>query len=277
MFIICGQFYDTLHFSSIIFVIQYGTCRRFTITLFAYIHTHVYFSKSKLLNNCVILRLAVLAEHRRLVTDRHRQTYDDTTTAAAAQAWRREVKNATLWKCRVDKRSDSRRLEWERRSSWTRDEVGSREDWREKEWEGKDREKASFKVQVWGTGTINNVWPQSNPSAHHRTSLTHRRSQCNSNWKTMCCVSIKRLNILPSLIKFRPSPNLATAISESFVVSVLTLIPTQLAPLPPPSFTSNSITVILSTTTYLSLRSPAYRVVKLPVIYVGGKLPVTYR
>ena len=44
---------------------------------------------------------------------------------------------------------------------------------------------------------------------------------------------------------------------DSFVVSVLTLIPTQLAPLPPPSFTPNSITVILSTTTYLSLRSPA--------------------
>ena len=43
----------------------------------------------------------------------------------------------------------------------------------------------------------------------------------------------------------------------SFVVSVLTLIPTQLAPLPPPSFTPNSITVILSTTTYLSLSSPA--------------------
>ena len=64
------------------------------------------------------------------------------------------------------------------------------------------------------------------------------------------------MNILPSLIKFRPSPKLAITISDSFVVSVLTLIPTQLAPLPPPSFTPNSITVILSTT-YLSLRSPA--------------------
>jgi len=42
--------------------------------------------------------------------------------------------------------------------------------------------------------------------------------------------------------------------SDSFVVSVLTLIPTQLAPLPPPSFTPNSITVIRSITTYLSLR-----------------------
>ena len=36
--------------------------------------------------------------------------------------------------------------------------------------------------------------------------------------------------ILPSLIKFRPSPKLAITISDSFVVSVLTLIPTQLAP-----------------------------------------------
>ena len=60
-----------------------------------------------------------------------------------------------------------------------------------------------------------------------------------------------------SPIKFRPSPKLAITISDSFVVSVLTLIPTQLAPLLPPSFTPNSITVILSTTTYLSLRSPA--------------------
>ena len=40
-------------------------------------------------------------------------------------------------------------------------------------------------------------------------------------------------------------------------VSVLTLIPPQRAPLPAPSFTPNLITVILSTTTYLSLRSPA--------------------
>ena len=61
---------------------------------------------------------------------------------------------------------------------------------------------------------------------------------------------------LPSPIKFLPSPKLAITISDSFVVSVLTLIPTQLAPLPPPSFTPDSITVILSTTTYLSLRSP---------------------
>ena len=70
-------------------------------------------------------------------------------------------------------------------------------------------------------------------------------------------ISATAENILPSLIKFRQSPKLAITISDSFVVSVLTLIPTQLAPLPPPSFTPNSITVILSTTTYLSLRSPA--------------------
>ena len=40
-------------------------------------------------------------------------------------------------------------------------------------------------------------------------------------------------------------------------VSVLTLIPPQHAPLPHSSFILNSITVILSTTTYLSLRLPA--------------------
>ena len=62
------------------------------------------------------------------------------------------------------------------------------------------------------------------------------------------------MNILPFLAKFQPSPKLATTISDSFVVSVLTLIPPQRAPLPPPSFTPNLITVILSTTTYRSLR-----------------------
>jgi len=72
---IYGQFHDTYIFIWIVFVLEYGTCRRFTVTLFAYTHTHVYFSKRKLLNICVILRLAVLAEHR-LVTDRHRQTYE---------------------------------------------------------------------------------------------------------------------------------------------------------------------------------------------------------
>jgi len=40
-------------------------------------------------------------------------------------------------------------------------------------------------------------------------------------------------------------------------ISVLTLITPQHAPSPPPSFILNSITVILCTTTYLSLRLPA--------------------
>jgi len=53
--------------------------------------------------------------------------------------------------------------------------------------------------------------------------------------------------------QFWPSPKLAVTISDSSVVSVLTLIPPQLVPLPPPSFTPNLITVILYTTTYLSL------------------------
>jgi len=63
--------------------------------------------------------------------------------------------------------------------------------------------------------------------------------------------------VFPSSTKFQPSPKLAITISDSSVVSVLTLIPPQRAPLPPPSFTPNSITVILSTTTYRSLSSPA--------------------
>ena len=63
-------------------------------------------------------------------------------------------------------------------------------------------------------------------------------------------------NILHFPTKFQPSRKLATTISDSFVVSVLTLIPPQPAPLPPPSFTPNLITVILSTTTYRSLRLP---------------------
>jgi len=44
------------------------------------------------------------------------------------------------------------------------------------------------------------------------------------------------------------------------VLSVLTSFPPQLLPtLPPPLFTPNSITVILSTTTYLRFRLPASR------------------
>jgi len=62
------------------------------------------------------------------------------------------------------------------------------------------------------------------------------------------------MNILPSPTKFWQSPKLAITILDSFVVSVLTLILPQLAPLPPPSFAPNSITVIRCTTTYLSLR-----------------------
>jgi len=54
--------------------------------------------------------------------------------------------------------------------------------------------------------------------------------------------------------KFRPSLKLVTAVSNSFVVSVLTLIPPQLVALPPPSFTPNLTTVSLFTTIYLSLR-----------------------
>jgi len=62
------------------------------------------------------------------------------------------------------------------------------------------------------------------------------------------------MNILPSPTKFQPSPKPAVTILDTFVVSVLTSILPQLPPLPPRSFTPNSITVILSTTTYLSLR-----------------------
>ena len=58
---------------------------------------------------------------------------------------------------------------------------------------------------------------------------------------------------LTFLTKFQPSPKLAITILDSFVVSVLTLIPPQHAPSPPLSVILNSITLILSTTTYLSL------------------------
>ena len=97
----------------------------------------------------------------------------------------------------------------------------------------------------------------STPSRQNSYSLDSESSSLNTTHSARNLGFILSLmNILPSLIKFRPSPKLAITISDSFVVSVLTLIPTQLAPLPPPSFTPNSIAVILSTT-YLSLRSPA--------------------
>jgi len=54
------------------------------------------------------------------------------------------------------------------------------------------------------------------------------------------------INTLHFPMQFRPSPNLAIMVLlDSFVISVLTLIPQQLPPLPPPSFTPNSTTVIL--------------------------------
>jgi len=69
------------------------------------------------------------------------------------------------------------------------------------------------------------------------------------------------MNILPSRTKFRPSPFSKACYYHNYIrqlrCTIRTLIPSQLAPLPHPSFTPNSITVILSTTTYLSLRSPA--------------------
>jgi len=75
---------------------------------------------------------------------------------------------------------------------------------------------------------------------------------------TLLAISASSLmNILPFPTKFQPSPKLVITISDSFVVSVLSLIPPQRAPLPPQLFTLNSITVILSTTTYRSLRLPA--------------------
>ena len=66
---------------------------------------------------------------------------------------------------------------------------------------------------------------------------------------TLLAISASSLmNILLFPTKFQPSPKLATTISDSIVVSVLNLIPPQRAPLPPPSFTPNSITVTLSST-----------------------------
>ena len=75
----------------------------------------------------------------------------------------------------------------------------------------------------------------------------------------------------------QPSSKLAITILDSFIVSVLTLIPPQLTPLPPPSFTPNLITVILSTKTYWSLRLSASNRFKtlLPVLLLKLLLCLT--
>jgi len=98
---------------------------------------------------------------------------------------------------------------------------------------------------------------QNSYSLDSKSSLTRYTTPHLTPLTLLATLDSSLMNILASLIKFRPSPMLAITISDSFVVSIITLIPAQLAPLPPPSFTPNSITVILSTTTYLSLRSPA--------------------
>jgi len=76
----------------------------------------------------------------------------------------------------------------------------------------------------------------------------------NSSLTVLATAVSSWMNTLPSPTKFQPSPKIAITILDSFV---LTLIPPQLAPLPPPSFTATSITVILFTTIYLRLRLPA--------------------
>ena len=63
------------------------------------------------------------------------------------------------------------------------------------------------------------------------------------------------MNTLHFPTKFRPSPNLAIIILDSFVVSFLTSISQQLVPLSPPSFTPNLIIVIVFATTSLSLKT----------------------
>ena len=77
-------------------------------------------------------------------------------------------------------------------------------------------------------------------------------------YNEISCVTVYRQcpYIILSPTKFWPSPKLAIAILDSFIVSILTLIPPQLGPSPPPLFILNSITAILFTTTYLSVRLP---------------------
>ena len=72
------------------------------------------------------------------------------------------------------------------------------------------------------------------------------------------------MKILPSPTKFRPSSKPAITILDCFVVSLLTSIPPQLAPLPPPSFTPNSITVLLSV--YYNLPRPKSQITSLQQI-----------
>jgi len=67
------------------------------------------------------------------------------------------------------------------------------------------------------------------------------------------------MNILLSPTKFRPSPKLVITILDSCDVSVLSLIPPQLAPFPPPSFSPDLITVILSYTIQPTYRSQITR------------------
>jgi len=91
----------------------------------------------------------------------------------------------------------------------------------------------------------------------HKNNLTRYTTPHSTPPTLLATFASSLTNILPFRNKFQPSPNgpkPAITILDSFVVSALTSIPPQFPPLIPSSFTPNLITVILSTTTYLSLK-----------------------
>jgi len=93
----------------------------------------------------------------------------------------------------------------------------------------------------------------------------------NSSKTDFLLIGLKQNNLLKYITRHSTPPTLLATLASSpaviiyinFAVSAVTSTPQQLAPLPPPSYASNLITVILFTTTVLSLKQACNRRLQL--------------
>jgi len=89
--------------------------------------------------------------------------------------------------------------------------------------------------------------------ASNFSNLTKYTTPQSTRSTVLATLASSLMNTSPFPTRFQSSANLATIMDDNFAVSVLTSIPRQLVPLPPPSFTQDSITLIFFITASLKL------------------------